>query len=190
MALRSGLAVFRCRLKSSDFPDGTELTRQLRSSSYNRMTPVVLLSSDTRPRALAEGFEAGATFFLYKPIDKDRLLRLVRATHAAMDHKLMRRTRRVPLTSKVQLYFGDQEIVGETVNASLEGVLVKASKTLPMGSSVNMKLYLDKTMTPVKASGSVVRLSDTGEIGVHFGRLNLQESQRLEEFLLPYIPAM
>ncbi len=67
-------------------PDGIELARQMRSSRFNRMTPIVLISDDQRPSALSVGFAAGASFFLYKPIDKDRLLKLVRATQGAMEH--------------------------------------------------------------------------------------------------------
>ena len=76
-------------------PDGPELTRQMRDSTFNRMTPVVLISDDQRPTAVSQGFEAGASFFLYKPIDKERLLRLVRVTQASAEHE-RRRTRRVP----------------------------------------------------------------------------------------------
>jgi hypothetical protein len=45
-----------------------------------------MISDDQNPHAMSQGFEAGASFFLYKPIDKERLLRLVRATQGAMKH--------------------------------------------------------------------------------------------------------
>ena len=61
-------------------PDGVELARQVRKSRSNRTTTVVLVSDDQRPSALSVGFEAGASFFFYKPIDKDRLIKLVKAT--------------------------------------------------------------------------------------------------------------
>jgi PilZ domain len=112
----------------------------------------------------------------------------VRATHASMEHKLMRRTRRVPFRSKVELWTGGQELQGETINASMEGVLLKTSGSIPLGSSVDLRLHLDKALPPLAASGSVVRVSGDGEIGVHLARLNVRESQRLEEFLLPLLP--
>ena len=169
------------------FPDGLELTRQMRDSGYNRMTPVVLISDDPHPHAMAQGFEAGASFFLYKPIDKDRLLRLVRATQGAIEHE-RRRTRRVPLRSKVQLRFGGQEIEGETVDVSMEGMLVKASRAVPVGSSVDVCLHLSKEMKPVRGAGCVVRLPATNQMGIHLGRLVPAESQRLQEFLLSIVP--
>ena len=169
------------------FPDGAELTRQIRNSGFNRKTPVVLISDDLHPHAMAKGFEAGASFFLYKPIDKDRLLRLVRATQGAVEHE-RRRPRRVPLRAKVQLRTGGKEIVGETVDVSMQGVLVEASRSIPIGSSVDVCLYLSKEMKPVVGVGCVVRLPGGNQMGIHMGRLAPAESQRLQEFLLSMVP--
>jgi CheY-like chemotaxis protein len=168
------------------FPDGTELTRQMRNSGFNRMTPVVLMSDDQTPHAMSKGFEAGASFFLYKPIDKERLLRLVGTTQGSVGHE-RRRTRRIPLRSKVQLRIGRQEIQCETVDVSMEGMLVKSAKTLPVGSSVGISLHLSKEAKPVVGAGCVVRLIGQNHMGIHLGSLALSESQRLQEFLLPMI---
>jgi DNA-binding response OmpR family regulator len=170
-------------------PDGAELTRQARESGFNRMTPIVLLSDDQRPHAMSQGFEAGASFFLYKPIDKERLLKLVRATQGTIEHE-RRRTRRVPLISRVQLRIGGQQIEGETVDVSMEGVLVKAPRSLPIGSSVDVSLHLSKEMKPVEGAGCVVRLPGANQMGIHLGRLVPAESQRLQEFLLSMVPAV
>jgi CheY-like chemotaxis protein len=168
-------------------PDGPELVRQMRASGRNRLTPIILISDDQRPAAMAKGFEAGASFFVYKPIDKDRLLRLVRATQGAIDD-VHRRTRRVMVKSKVQITFRGQEIAGETVNVSLEGMLIRAPRTLPVGSSVGVSLQLNSAMKPVMGAGSVVRLIGNDEMGIHLGRLTREDSQRLQEYLLPLIP--
>lgn len=170
------------------FPDGPELTRQMRDSGYNQMTPIVLISDDLCPNAMSKGFQAGASFFLYKPIDKERVLRLLRATQAAMEQGL-RRTRRVALKSRIQLKFRGQEIEGETIDISMEGLLVKAQKPIPVGSSVDICLHLAKAMNPIVGMGSVVRFHGSDQLGIHLGRLTLAESQRLQEFLLPLIPA-
>jgi DNA-binding response OmpR family regulator len=179
------IAFFGLRM---DFPDGTELTRQMRYSGFNRMTPVVLISDDQRPHAMSEAFEAGASFFLYKPIDIESLLRLVRATQGAMENE-RRRTRRVPLQCRMQLRIGDQQIDGQTMDVSMEGVLVRVSRPIPVGSSVNVSLQLSKGTNPVVAAGCVVRVIGGNQLGIHLGKLGLTESQRLQEFLLPLVPA-
>jgi two-component system chemotaxis response regulator CheY len=168
-------------------PDGPELAQQMRDSSCNRATPIILLSDDQRPKAMARGFEAGASFFLYKPIDKDRLQRLVRATQGAIEHEA-RRTRRVALKSKLLLRYRGQEIEGETIDVCMQGLLVKAHRVIPIGSSVEFSLNLTPAMKPIVGTCSVVRLDGENQMGIHLGRLSLSESQRLQEFLLPLVP--
>ena len=168
------------------FPDGNELTRQMRDSPFTRITPIVLISEDPRPSAMTRGFQAGASFFMYKPLDKERLLMIVRATQGAIEHE-HRRTRRVPLKSTVMLRHGGRTFEAETVNISMEGLLVSAQKVLPVGSSVDVKLHL-AGVGAVAGTGSVVRLVGPNQMGIHLGRLSLSESQKLQDFLLPHIP--
>jgi len=167
-----------------DFPDGRVLARQMRASGSNRGTPIVMISDDQRPAAVAEGFEAGASFFLYKPVDKERLQKLVRATQATIESGM--RTRRVELKSRVSIRFRGQEIEGETINVSLEGMLIRAPKMVPIGSSVEVCLQMSRTET-IAGVGSVVRMHGREEMGIHLGRLTLEESQRLQEYLLPLL---
>lgn len=169
-------------------PDGIDLARRMRNSRSNRMTPIVLISDDQRPSALSVGFAAGASFFLYKPIDKDRLLKLIRATQGAMEHE-RRRTRRVPIQSRVRLTMGDEELIGETVDVSMSGVLVRAAHVVPVGSSLRMSLQLSRRMRPILASGSVVRILGGNQMGIQLHQLTVPDRERLQEFLLPLIPA-
>jgi DNA-binding response OmpR family regulator len=169
------------------FPDGIELARQMRSSRYNRTTPIVLISDDQRPSALSVGFAAGASFFLYKPIDKDRLLKLVRATQGSMEHE-QRRTRRVSIQSKVRFLFGKEELEGETINVSMSGLLLQATRIAPVGASLRMSLQFSQQMRPLLAAGSVVRIQRGNQMGIQLDQLTLSDSERLQEFLLPLIP--
>ena len=77
---------------------------------------------------------------------------------------------------------------GETVDVSMDGLLVKAPRAIPVGSSVNIRLHLSADLKPVIGAGCVVRLTRMNHMGIHLGRLALEESQRLQEFLLPLIP--
>jgi c-di-GMP-binding flagellar brake protein YcgR len=90
------------------------------------------------------GFEAGASFFLYKPIEKEGVLKLVRATQG-MAEPQRRRLRRVPVIQKVMLRCGKEEIEAETVDMSLSGMLVKSARTFPLGSSLRRSRALPKT---------------------------------------------
>ncbi len=168
-------------------PDGIELARQIRSPRFNRMTPIVMISDDQRPSALSVRFAAGASFFLYKPIDKDRLLKLVRAMQGAMENE-RRRTRRVPIQSKVRLKSGHEELEGETINVSMSGLLVRAPRIVPVGSTVRMSLQLSQRMRPIVAAGSVVRIQGGNQMGIQLDQLTLSDSEKMQEFLLHLIP--
>jgi len=168
-------------------PDGIELAHQIRVSRWNRATPIILISDDQRPSAMGIGFEAGANFFLYKPINKDRLLKLLRATQGQAAQE-RRRTRRVAIRTKVKLRYRAEELEGETVDLSLSGVLVKAHRIFPVGSPVTVALNLSQKMRPIVGVGSVVRVVGENQMGIQMDQLTVRESERLQEFLLPLIP--
>ena len=53
--------------------DATKLVHGIRLSGFNRKTPIIMISDDLRPSALSEGFKAGASLFVYKPVDRAHL---------------------------------------------------------------------------------------------------------------------
>jgi DNA-binding response OmpR family regulator len=163
-----------------------ELIRKIRQSGFNQATPIILISSDQRPSALSRGFDAGATFFVYKPIDRARLVSLVRATEGTIEHE-RRRFRRVAIQVKVRLKSAKSEVEGETIDISLNGALVKSSQTLPVGSLIEVSLYLRNGSRPVVGLGSVVRLLDNSRMGILLDRFPTAEIARLQDYLLPRI---
>ena len=169
-------------------PDGPELARNIRESGFNQMTPIIMMSDDQQTSAVVRGFEAGANFFLYKPVDKARLQKLVRTAQGFIEHE-RRRFRRVELRSKVQIRAEGATVEGETVDVSLGGALVKAPRLLPVPSSVHVSLFLQPDAKPVAGHGSVMRTVGLDRMGIQFDRLSVAESARLQEFLLPLIPA-
>jgi DNA-binding response OmpR family regulator len=163
-----------------------ELIRKIRQSGFNQTTPIILISADQRPSALPRGFEAGATFFVYKPIDRARLMNLIRATEETVEHE-RRRFRRVPVQVKVRLKSAKSEVVGETIDISLNGALVQSSQTLPVGSLIEVSLFLRSGSRPVVGLGSVVRLMDNSRMGILLDRFPTTEIGRLQDYLLPRI---
>ena len=56
---------------------GEQVLRVLRADPRSRTTPVVMLSADASPRVTERLIEAGATEFITKPFDVQRLLALI-----------------------------------------------------------------------------------------------------------------
>lgn len=182
-AEKFAIAVLDMRMPA---PNGLEVARLIRQSGVNRMTPVVMLSDDQKPGVVAEAFGAGANFFLYKPVDRPRLLKLVRATQGAVEQE-RRRFRRLRMQLKVRLGFQNSEIDGETLDISLNGMLVKSRTSLPIGSPVRVSLYASPQGKPIVGSGSVVRAVAEDQMGICFNQLTAVESERLQDLLLPRI---
>jgi DNA-binding response OmpR family regulator len=169
-----------CASPSAD----VKLIREFRHSGLNQMTPIILISSDQRAGALSRGLAAGATFFIYKPIERMRLMSLIRAIEGTIEQK-RRRFRRVTAQVKVRLKSAKAEIMGETIDISLNGALVRSSHTLPVGSLIEVSLYLHSGCRPVVGLGSVVRLLDNSRMGILLDRFPSVEITRLQDYLLP-----
>ncbi|MBZ5643974.1 MAG: response regulator [Acidobacteriia bacterium] len=166
--------------------DGSGLVQKIRNSNLNRITPIIMLSGDQRPSALSRGFEAGATFFAYKPIDRPRLMHLIRATQGAIERE-KRRFRRVAVQARVRIKSDKMDFEGETIDLSLNGALISAPHTVPVGSLVEFSLFLLAGAKPIVGLGTIVRILNNGQMGVLIDRIPPAESGRLQEYLLPRI---
>jgi DNA-binding response OmpR family regulator len=164
--------------------NGNALVKGIRTRGINRKTPIIMISDDQRPSALSEGFQAGASFFVYKPIDRVRLMSLIRATQGTIEHE-KRRFQRVPVRAKVQVRCGDKSVEGETIDISLNGALVRASPTFPVGTAVEVSLYLLTGGKPVVGSGSIMRVTGENQMGIQLERLPATQSERLQDYLSP-----
>jgi hypothetical protein len=65
--------------------------------------------------------------------------------------------------------------------------LIRAPRTVPLGSSVRVSMQLAPRAKPVIGVGSVVRLLNGNQMGIQLDQLPVSESERLQEFLLPMI---
>jgi len=169
-------------------PGGIELAGQIRASGMNRSTPIVVITGEDDRSALTDAFNAGANFFLYKPIDRHRLLRLVRVAHAPIQREA-RRYQRVKVPCKLAIVLNQERISGITVDLSLGGMFVQASRTLPVGSVVQVLLELKAGAHPLSLPARVVRATGKDSMGLQIENAGPEESKKLQEFLLPMILA-
>ena len=71
---------FDCIITDLNMPglDGLALTRAIRASATNRTTPILLLTTEADPAKKSAGREAGATGWLVKPFNPEKLVETVR----------------------------------------------------------------------------------------------------------------
>jgi CheY-like chemotaxis protein len=167
-------------------PDGIELTRQIRSSGLNVKTPVVMITGEGEQQFLTRAFEVGANFVLFKPVDRQALLRLLRVTQGPIDRE-RRRFTRVSVRCEVSIKLGQERVRGMTVDLSASGMLVQAGSRFPVGSRLDFTLNLGASKRSLQGSAYLVRLVGEDFMGLEFQSLPPAEAETLQEFLLPHI---
>jgi CheY-like chemotaxis protein len=169
-------------------PDGIELARQIRASGRNQNTPIVLITGEEDRTVLVRAFQAGANFLLFKPIDRQRLLRLIRVTEGMIQRE-KRQYQRVKVGCKVSLQSGQERSSGKTIDLSLNGAMVQADSVFSVGSIIQIELELMRGKPVLRAAARVVRVVGNNCMGLHIEKMPLAESAKLQEFLLPLIMA-
>jgi two-component system chemotaxis response regulator CheY len=167
-------------------PDGIEVARQMRAGGLNQKTPIVIITGETGRSVLTRAFQVGANFFLFKPVQRHSLLRLIRVTEGSIMRE-RKRFARVRRNCKVTMESGEQRLHGTTVDLSLDGLLVKAGEVFSVGYRVQFSLELAPGTPSLRASARVMRLVGDDCMGLQFENVGAADSTRLEEFLLPLI---
>jgi len=68
-------------------PDGAELAGQLRASRVNASTVIVMITGEQDRTVMGRTFEARVEFFLFKPVERNKLLKLIRATEGPIERE-------------------------------------------------------------------------------------------------------
>ena len=170
-------------------PDGVELTKQIRSAGINRATTIVILTGAGDRGLMTRAFQAGANLFLFKPIERMRLSRVIQISSVPIDRE-RRRLQRVKVKCKVTIESGRIRLDCETVDLSLGGMLVRANRTLPVGSVVSVALTPSSVTPVIRTAARVVRIEGNEFMGLQLEGIGKIEGERLGEFLVPLIVAV
>jgi CheY-like chemotaxis protein len=169
-------------------PDGLDLARQVRASSLNASTVIVMITGEEDRTLLRRAFEAGVEVFLFKPVERNKLLRLLRVAEGPIERE-RRRFTRVRRRCRVSMESGNDRLEGTTLDLSFGGVLVQSRRAFPAGTRVTVSLELEVGAPPLRSAARVVRTIGADCMGVQYENLGTNESRRLQEFLLPLILA-
>ena len=169
-------------------PNGVELARQIRASRVNASTVIVMITGEEERTLMKRAFEAGVEFFLFKPVARNKLLKLIRVAEGPIERE-RRRFTRVRMRCRVSLESGNDRLEGTTQDLSLSGALVQSGRAYPLGTRVTVSLELEAGTPALRSSALVVRTVGMDRMGIHFENLGPAESIRLQEYLLPLILA-
>jgi CheY-like chemotaxis protein len=160
--------------------DGFDLARMVRQSSWNKSTPIVIVTGHEERETMFEAFALGTTFFLQKPVDRMKLSNLLRTVQGTL-YENRRRYTRVPLQTEVRCCIGVKICTGVTWNLSQGGMQVEISG-LECGETVQLSFRLPHPPVLIEASGSVAWSKDNRQ-GIHFTRMSVEHQQVIRNFI-------
>jgi CheY-like chemotaxis protein len=163
--------------------NGLEIARHIRKSHWNRSTPIVVLTARDDRKAMEDAFAVGSTFFLRKPVERQKVVRLFRAVQGSMTAQ-RRRFIRVSLDTEVVCDAGNKRIKGLCRNISVGGMLFEPhGSQLPLGSSVRLLFRLPSQSRDMLLLGSVVRIDDQRRLGICFKNLDVSAGLAINQLI-------
>jgi|SRR6266849_5631267 CheY-like chemotaxis protein len=161
--------------------NGFDLARRIRKSSWNKSVPIIIVTGRDDRRTMQEAFAIGATFFLQKPVDRQKLTGLFRTVRGALLEN-RRRHMRVPLHTAATCSVGSRTMRGDTWNLSSGGIQVEIGNLQP-GDSVKLSFRLPMSGITIDAVGVVVWAKEQRQ-GIQFTKISPQNLQAIQEFIV------
>lgn len=160
--------------------NGFDLARLVRKSSSNKSTPIIIVTGRDERQTMQEAFALGATFFLQKPVDRQKLSILFRTVSGGMLEN-RRKYIRVPLQTEVICVVGSRTIRGVTWNLSQGGMQVEASN-LQAKNTVRLSFRLPVSGVSIEAVGVVVWTNETRQ-GIQLTNVTAPNQQSIRTYI-------
>lgn len=160
--------------------NGFDLARFIRKSSWNKSTPIVIVTGRDERQTMQDAFELGATFFLQKPVDRQKLSILFRTVSGGMLEN-RRKYIRAPIQADVACTVGSRTLRGICWNLSQGGMQVQVGGLKPK-DSVRLSFQLPIFAVTIDAAG-VVMWGNEQRQGIQFTNISAQNQQAIRKFI-------
>jgi CheY-like chemotaxis protein len=160
--------------------NGFDLARVIRKSPWNKSTPIIIVTGRDERQTMQEAFALGATFFLQKPVDRQKLSILFRTVSGGMLEN-RRKSIRVPLQTEVLCTVGSRTIRGISWNLSQGGMQVEASD-LHVKDTVRLSFRLPVSGVSIDVTGTVAWAGENRQ-GIQFTTLSPPTQQSIRKYI-------
>jgi CheY-like chemotaxis protein len=160
--------------------NGFDLARLVRKSSWNRSTPIIIVTGRDDRQTMQDAFAIGATFFLQKPVDRQKLSALFRTVSGGMLEN-RRKSTRVPIQADVACTVGSRTVRGTSWNLSQGGMQVEVAD-LKQKDAVRVSFKLPVSGVVIETTGVVVWAKETRQ-GIQFTNLSAQTQKSISQFI-------
>ncbi len=162
--------------------DGFALIEKLRSSPVNSTVPAVMLTGDGDVQTMRKAFKAGITFFLSKPVNKERLGALMAVMRGPM-LKEKRHYARMPFRTAVTCQLDTKQFKAVSVNISKGGMLLEGSGGARHGDELNVEFMVPLADHQLRARAKVIRMEAPDRIALQFLKLEPQSQLAIEAYI-------
>ncbi len=162
--------------------DGFELAKAVRNSTWNRTTPIVIVTGSNDRRVMAQSFQAGANFFLAKPVDRKGLAGLLNTTRGTMLAS-RRGLQRAALQVEVRREDARTGLLLRCANISERGLLLEGDPSLQPGLEIKLSFALPRQGDRIVVMATVVRVDAQGCTGVNFRNLRQADQQQIRTYV-------
>ena len=164
-----------------DLPGAATVARMARLAPSSRR-PVIfgMIGASTE---IAEAFQAGVNFIIYKPLAFKQIVRCLRAGRGFMRPD-RRQSQRQPLESLVYLQFGIAALPAMVLDLNQNGLALQAPEPLPPVQQVPLRFVLPGTANMVEGMGEVIWADDGGRAGMLFSQLTPASRKYLKQWFV------
>ncbi|MGH9500396.1 MAG: response regulator [Terriglobales bacterium] len=160
--------------------NGLELARLIRNSSWNKTTPITIVTGQDDRKTMQQAFAAGATFFLQKPVDRQKLTALFRVVRGGLVES-RRRHLRVPLQTEITCTIGARSLRGRSWNLSHGGMQIEVEGLAP-GQNVRVWFQLPVSGVAIEASGVIAWVNPNRQ-GIRFTSVSERDLESIRTFV-------
>lgn len=162
---------------------GFDIARAIRRSSWNKHSPIVVISGSDDKTSMKVAFASGGNFFLQKPVDRRRLQILLNASHGFMLGN-QRGFNRAPLDVEITCHTGSTTAIKcSAANVSERGLLVNGRGQLTSGQQVRLRFGLPGQDTEIQTTGIVTRVDNSARAGICFTQIRSTDRQRIRIYV-------
>jgi CheY-like chemotaxis protein len=162
--------------------DGFELTKLIRATPLNRAVPVVMIAGEGDADTMRRGFKVGVTFYLGKPITREKLYALLRATRGIFLREKRRHTR-LPYRTTVHCRVRDMHFRAESINISEGGMLLERSGGARVGEILELEFTVPPG-APLSALAKVIRKDPSDRTSLQFTQIASSDREVIKEYVL------
>ena len=147
--------------------DGFELARKIRATPPNQLAPIIMITGMDDVDTMRRAFDAGATFFIGKPISREKIYAIFRTARGAMLAE-RRRYARLPYRTVVAGLRGDEKFNSTSVTIGEGGMALESSGSAVVDDLVTLEFNMPEVKQPVKVSGKIRGKEASGRTSIEF----------------------